>query len=80
MKKIIFVLTLLLFAGSVNSQNLMPVRLEVPSSIDVETFHVEPLDNRGVLIFYESNDHAAEYVLLLTMNFETIATLLFITL
>ena len=43
-------------ATAPQAQKLLPVRLEVPSSIDVETFHVEPVDNRGVLIFYESNE------------------------
>lgn len=32
------------------------VRIEVPSDLDVESYHVEPLDKEGVLIFYESNE------------------------
>ncbi len=60
MNRIIIILTFVLMAISVNAQKLMPVRLEVPSAIDVETFHIEPLDKRGVLIFYESNEVSDE--------------------
>ena len=56
MRKIVIFLVFWLFCVSLKAQALLPIRLEVPSSIDVETFHVEPVDNRGVLIFYESNE------------------------
>lgn len=52
-------LTILLFIVSVftlTAQKVLPVRIEVPSAIDVETFNVEPLAKNGVLIFYESNE------------------------
>jgi hypothetical protein len=38
------------------SQKLDAVRLEVPSDIDIEQFHVETLSNQGMLIFYESKE------------------------
>lgn len=56
MKSILVFFFSVIIAYTVYGQDLMPVRLEVPSSIDVETFHVEPVDNRGLLIFYESNE------------------------
>ena len=37
-------------------QKLKPVRLEVPAGVDVETFHVEKLKDKKILIFYESNE------------------------
>ena len=37
-------------------QKTIPVRLEVPSDISVESFHIEVLGEKGALIFYESND------------------------
>ena len=49
---------LLIFFISNNgySQKLQPIRLEVPSEINEENFHVEILGEKGVLIFYESNE------------------------
>lgn len=38
------------------SQKLDAVRIEVPSDIDVEQFHVEPIGEYGALIFYESKE------------------------
>lgn len=38
------------------AQKLQPVRLEVPSDINVESFHVEILGKKGLLIFYESSE------------------------
>lgn len=32
------------------------VRIEVPSDLNVESYHIEPLGKKGVLIFYESNE------------------------
>ncbi len=52
-------LLLLLLLTSVVSgfaQKLDAVRLEVPSEINVEQFHVEPMSNDGMLIFYESKE------------------------
>lgn len=39
-----------------HAQKLDAVRLEVPSDIDVEQFHVETMGNRGMLVFYESKE------------------------
>ena len=36
------------------AQDLDAVRIEVPSDIDVEQFHVETIGNDGLLIFYET--------------------------
>jgi hypothetical protein len=44
------------FYGSIFSQDIQPVRLEVPADINAESFHVEILREKGVLIFYESNE------------------------
>ena len=54
-----YILIVLLFVGLANviyGQKFQPVRLEVPSDINVESFHVEVLGEKGVLIFYESNE------------------------
>ena len=53
---IFFIIVLISISISGYAQKVKPVRLEVPSSIDVETFSVEPLGEEGVLIFYESNE------------------------
>jgi len=37
-------------------QKLSVARLEVPSALEVESFHVETLDVFGALVFYESNE------------------------
>ena len=39
-----------------NAQKLDAVRLEVPSDINIEQFHVETMDDKGMLIFYESRE------------------------
>ncbi len=52
----ILILILLVFTQYGFSQKLNAVRLEVPSDIDVEQFHVEPIDKNGVLVFYESRE------------------------
>ncbi len=50
--------TLLLVILSVYgyAQKLDAIRLEVPSDLESEQFHVEPLGDDGLLIFYESNE------------------------
>jgi len=45
---------------TVFGQGLETVRLEVPTDIDAESYHVEPLGAKGVLIFYESNELSKE--------------------
>lgn len=44
------------FGLETHAQKLSVVRLEVPSALEVETFHVETLDVFGALVFYESNE------------------------
>ncbi len=56
MKTFVYIIAFWFIYLSGNAQGLLPIRLEVPQNIDAETFHVEPVDNRGVLIFYESNE------------------------
>lgn len=57
MRNIVFILIcLILSASDAVAQKLLPVRLEVPSAIEVETFHVETLATDGAIIFYESNE------------------------
>lgn len=41
---------------SVRGQNSQAVRLEVPSNIDVDSYHIESLGEMGALIFYESSE------------------------
>ena len=41
-------------------QELQTVRLEVPADLDTESYHVESLGKKGVLIFYESNELSKE--------------------
>lgn len=52
----LIVLLFVFFNLTVISQDLDAVRLEVPSDIDAEAFHVETIDNDGLLIFYVSNE------------------------
>ena len=57
LKRCINILIVIIFLSiSGYGQKVKPVRLEVPSSIDVETFNVEPLGKDGVLVYYESNE------------------------
>jgi len=63
MKKLVglFILLMIIIApGALISQDIQPVRLEVPSDINAESFHVEILGKKGVLIFYESNEETNE--------------------
>ncbi|PLX08849.1 MAG: hypothetical protein C0598_12100 [Marinilabiliales bacterium] len=41
---------------NVSAQELSALRLEVPADIDIESYHVETLGQKGVIIFYESNE------------------------
>ena len=54
--KIIFAVFSVLFSLNSHSQDLTSVRLEVPSELDIESYNVEPLGEKGVLVFYESNE------------------------
>lgn len=56
MRKIYLTILFVSLAAIFYAQKIVPIRLEVPSEIDVETFHLETLSNKGVLIFYESNE------------------------
>jgi hypothetical protein len=57
----LFILLLLISTSiALISQDIQPVRLEVPSDINAESFHVEILGKKGVLIFYESNEATNE--------------------
>jgi len=51
--KILFFI-LFTFALQGYAQKLDAVRIEVPSDIDIEQFHVEPIGTDGLIIFYES--------------------------
>jgi len=51
---ILFVSLIIAVAGY--AQDLDAVRIEVPSDIDVEQFHVETMNEEGILIFYESKE------------------------
>jgi len=53
--KIILVILLVTSYYS-NAQKLDAVRIEVPSDIDMEQFHVETIGEDGMLIFYESRE------------------------
>ncbi len=56
----ILIWVLLLLNTSLLAQKLDAVRLEVPSNIDAETFHMEAIGKDGFLIFYESNELDSE--------------------
>jgi len=56
MRKGSLIIFCLFLVATVLAQKVIPIRIEVPTDIDVEKFHVEPLDEDGVLIFYESNE------------------------
>ena len=53
-KLLLLFLLILVYSGY--SQKLDAVRLEVPSDIDVEQFHIETISDKGMLIFYESKE------------------------
>ena len=60
-KTLIILLILSVFFGrEAPAQKLSVVRLEVPSAMEEETFHLETLDVFGVLVFYESNELNSE--------------------
>ena len=52
----ILLFILLIFGFYTYAQKLDAVRIEVPSDINAEQFHVEPIGNNGLLIFYESGE------------------------
>ncbi len=52
----LLILALLSFVHFGYAQKLDAVRLEVPSDINIEQFHVETMDDKGMLIFYESRE------------------------
>lgn len=52
----LLLLFLLICVYSGHSQKLDAIRLEFPSDIDVEQFHVEAMSENGMLIFYESKE------------------------
>lgn len=57
----IFITSLsIVFAVTVFGQDLETVRIEVPSDLNIESYHVEPLGKQGALIFYESNELSKE--------------------
>ncbi|NOY49191.1 MAG: hypothetical protein GXO88_01280 [Chlorobi bacterium] len=58
--KISLTLVIATFTTVVLAQGLNTLRLEVPADIDVESYHVEQVGKRGVIIFYESNEYAPE--------------------
>jgi hypothetical protein len=45
---------------SIYAQDMKTVRLEVPADLNVESYHVESLNENGVLVFYESNELSKE--------------------
>jgi hypothetical protein len=50
----LFLFILLISTSFTYAQKLDAVRIEVPSDINIEQFHVEPIGESGLLIFYES--------------------------
>ncbi len=57
MRIIALIFILIFFQGfsDVKAQKLKPVRLEVPGSLNVETYKVVSLKEKGVIVFYESS-------------------------
>ncbi len=47
---------LVLLCSMVFAQSAAVVRLEVPAALESAAFHLEPLEQKGVLVFYESNE------------------------
>lgn len=56
MRKSSLIIICIFLVTVVFAQKIIPIRLEVPWSMDVSTFNVESLGEKGVLIFYESNE------------------------
>ncbi len=44
-----------LFSNGVIAQKLKPVRLEIPGNLNAETYKVVPVQNKEVIVFYESS-------------------------
>lgn len=55
----IFAFVTLCYTNS-NAQELNVLRLEVPADINIESYHVEALAIKGVIIFYESSEFTAD--------------------
>ncbi len=45
-----------LFGPAVKAQKLHPVRLEVPGDLNADVYKIEPVGEKGVLVFYETNE------------------------
>ena len=57
MKKGLFyslILFLTVWVTGLPAQKVLPVRIEVPGDLEAETYRVEPVGSRGVIIFYQS--------------------------
>ncbi|MFA5417852.1 MAG: hypothetical protein WC341_05280 [Bacteroidales bacterium] len=53
----IFVSMLFIFFSlQLSAQDIKTVRIEIPSDIDADSYHLEPVGKNGVLIFYASNE------------------------
>ncbi|MDP2723005.1 MAG: hypothetical protein Q8O72_09625 [Bacteroidales bacterium] len=53
----IFVSMLFIFISlQLSAQDIKTVRIEIPSDIDADSYHLEPVGKNGVLIFYASNE------------------------
>jgi len=51
-----FLLVLLLFSLATQAQEYKTVRIEIPTDMQADSYHVESLGNRGMLVFYASNE------------------------
>lgn len=52
----IWFFTVVLMSNVSFGQKLLPVRIEVPGDLDVESYHVEPLGEQGVLVYYQTGE------------------------
>jgi len=44
------------FGLIIYAQEFKTVRLEIPADMEADSYHVEPMGENGVLIFYASNE------------------------
>ena len=53
---IIWFFTSILLGNVSFAQKLLPVRIEVPGDLDVESYHVELLGEQGVMVYYQTSE------------------------
>ena len=53
---VVWLVSAILFSPDVQSQKLQPVRIEVPGDLNADVYQIEPVGEKGVMVFYETNE------------------------